>query len=162
MKLTYERVVELKYALVKAQRFEMASWFREEEKRLLAAMPKKRQQEIANKKEAAKATEGKDWMRVQIKLPAVQFAQLSHALNKAIKAAEEINWKQTGKDPHDLYAKPKRGHMLRVERLEKGVYWWAFYIGKDSFASYDVGDYGKSLEDAKEKCELYYYLKITA
>lgn len=73
----------------------------------------------------------------------------------------EIIWKQTGNDPHDLFAKPKPGHMLRVERMSRGNYWWAFYIDDEDFASYDVGYQGTTLEDAKEKCELYYYLKIT-
>lgn len=71
-----------------------------------------------------------------------------------------INWKQTGNDPHDLFAKPRRNHMLRVERMQRGVYWWAFYIGDSDFACYDVGYWGKSLEDGKELCELFYYLKI--
>lgn len=73
-----------------------------------------------------------------------------------------IIWKKTNNDPDDLYAKPKRNHMLRVEQMNRGLYWWAFYIDNSDFACYDVGYWGTSLEDAKEKCEMYYYLKITA
>lgn len=157
MNLTYEQVVDIKNTLVKAQKFEMASWFRDEEKRLFATMPEKQKQQITAVK---KAKNGRHWVRLQVNLPN-EFGLLSAALDKLLKPEKEIEWQQTGKDLNDLLATPKRGHMLRVERLSKGIYWWAFYIGKSDFASYDVGDYGKSLEDAKEKCELYYYLHIT-
>ena len=80
---------------------------------------------------------------------------------EAIKKNIKVDWKQSGNDPHDLFAKAKPNHMLRAERMQRGVYWWAFYIGKSDFACYDVGDWGTSLRDAKEKCELYYYLKTT-
>lgn len=159
MNLTYEEVVELKNALVKAQHFSYAAKFRDEEKRLFSLMSKKRQKEISDSKNATKAAEGKEWVWASVNITLPNIKKLLLPLERI---GGEITWVQTGNDPHDLYAKPKRSHMLRVERLEKGVYWWAFYIGKDSFASYDVGDYGKSLEEAKEKCELYYYLKITA
>lgn len=159
MKLTYEEVVQLKTALIKAQRFDLAVKLREEEKRLFGLLPKKMQDLIRS---VDTTTRVMHWVPANVKVQFPFEPKLFAPLIRESKTIKEIVWKETGNDPHDLFARPKRNHLMRVERLGRGIYWWAFYIGKSSFASYDVVDYGKSLEDAKEKCELYYYLKITS
>lgn len=59
------------------------------------------------------------------------------------------------------YAKPERGHELRVAELEPGVWWWSAWVGLKYANCGDKGDPGSSKTAAKRKA-VTAYKKIAA
>lgn len=70
----------------------------------------------------------------------------------------KIKWELTGSDPNDLKANVSEHDMLRVERMGKGNWWFAIYIGeRDYMSGQDFPNVG-SKEVAKQLCEGIYKL----
>lgn len=63
-----------------------------------------------------------------------------------------IKWQQAGGDPEDIKA-VIGNDMLRVERLSRCWYWWAVYIGDETYDCWMYGSASTSLEDGKLKAE---------
>lgn len=69
-----------------------------------------------------------------------------------------IEWKTTGgSDKRDLVCFIN-GNTLRVEQLDKGIWWYCIYIGDHEFMSGDYFPHARTFEEAKIFCERIYRL----
>jgi len=69
-----------------------------------------------------------------------------------------IKWELTGSDPNDLKANVGEKDMLRVERMGKGNWWFAVYIGDEYYMSGEWFPNVDSKEVAKAMAEGVYFL----
>ena len=66
----------------------------------------------------------------------------------------KINWIKIGDD--DFKAIPEEGHMLRVEQLNKKMWWWCASIKTWATDCWADGNPGKKEKQAKILCEAAY------
>lgn len=70
----------------------------------------------------------------------------------------KAKWELTGKDANDIKANMGEHDMLRVERLDKGIWWFCVYIGKDDYMSGERFPHVGTKEVAKQMAEGIYTL----
>jgi hypothetical protein len=68
-----------------------------------------------------------------------------------------IEWELTGNDPSDLKADVEDG-MLRVEQMDKGVWWFAVFHGSESYMSGELFPFVDNKDTAKQMAEGVYRL----
>jgi hypothetical protein len=60
---------------------------------------------------------------------------------------------------NDLTAVPEEGHVLRVEEMSTGVWWWSAVVGSNRISSDENGLPGNTKQVAKKRAE-YWYRKL--
>lgn len=58
--------------------------------------------------------------------------------------------------PDDLTATPEPGHIIRVEQLSPGLWWWSVTVGDITVDCWEEGKSGNTKTAAKRRAEIAY------